>query len=123
MSDPKQYKKEVTKSDLIDYLVHTEGLTKYKAAAIVNKVLEFIVFNLGSFNKVRISGLGSLTPNYIKSRVAYIHFIKAKKRIEPRLRVVFKLEDTVKKLLQSKITKFQQMFGIVEEEGIDDEDN
>lgn len=113
-NQPQQYKKEVTKSDLVEYLVHTEGLTKYKAASIVNRIVEFIVLNLVSFNKVRISGLGSITPNYIKSRIAYIHFIGAKKKIDARLRVIFKLEDTVKRLLQTKVLKFQQMFGIVD---------
>lgn len=109
------YKKEVTKSDLVDYLVHTEGLSKYKAASIVNRIIEFVVLNLASFNKVRLSGLGSLTPNYIKSRIVFTPFNKKKKHIEPRLRAIFKLEDTVKRLLQTKLQKFQNMFNIVEE--------
>lgn len=115
------YKKEVTKSDLIEYLVHTEGLSKYKAASIVNRTIEFVVLNLASFNKVRLSGLGSLTPNYIKSRIVFTPFNKEKKTIEPRLRALFKLEDTVKRLMQTKLKKFQDMFSILEEKEEDKE--
>lgn len=115
----KHFKKEVAKADLIEYLTHTEGLTKYKAASLVNKIIEFITINIGSFNKVKISGLGSFKPHYIKPRLAYIPHSKEKKLLDPKLRVVFKSEQPLSGLLQSQITKFQQMFDVE----VSDDDN
>lgn len=107
------YKTEVNKTDLMDYLVHTEGLTSYKAEALIKRVIEFITLNISSFNKIRLSGLGTLAPNYIKGRKTYIHFIGQEKEIDARLRVSFKLEENLKQLLQDRVSKYEQMFDLV----------
>jgi nucleoid DNA-binding protein len=115
-SKEKHFKKEITKVDLVEYLVHTEGLSRYKANNVVNKIIEYVVINLGSFNKVKISGLGSFSPNYVKSRLAYIPFSKEKKVLDPKLRVFFKPERLLKSLLQEQITKFEEIFDVDKKE-------
>lgn len=105
-------KQEVTKNDLITYLVHKEGLTEHKAKELINRVFEFIVINIASFNKVKIPGFGILRPHFTPPRVAYIPFLKEKRELPAKLKVSFKEESPFRKLLQSKVDQYIEIFNL-----------
>lgn len=108
----KYYRRETTKDDLIEYLAHTEGLTKHRAGVILGRIVEYLVIHLGSLDKIKISGLGSLMPNYVKARRTYIPKGKEKRWIRPKLKISLALEPPIRKILDDQADRFRKLFNI-----------
>lgn len=111
----KTYREEITKDDLIDFLAHTEGMTPHKAGVMVSRIIEFLVIQIGSLNKIKISGLGSLSPSYVKARRTYIPKGNEKRWIPAKVKLVLKLEPPIRELLDNQASRYRKIFKIKDE--------
>lgn len=108
----KYYIDEITKDNLIEYLVHTEGLSTHRASIIIQRIIDFLVINIISLNKIKISGLGTLIFKFVKERVAFIPKHKEKRTLPAKVQTSFTLEAPIATLLNKQTDRFVKIFNI-----------